>query len=128
MEQVKKQKYFVKHWVAALAVGVLICLIGLVGLNSVSIEQYPNIAPPEVVIDATYTGADVSSIMKSVIMPIEEQVNGVEDMMYISSKAFSNGSAEIDVYFKQGTNADMATVNVKNRVSQAEGSLPSEVT
>ena len=124
----KKQKYFVKHWVSALVVGVLVCLIGIVGLNSLSIEQYPNIAPPEVVISATYTGADVSSIMKSVIMPIEEQVNGVEDMMYISSTAFSNGSAEIDVYFKQGTDADQATVNVQNRVSQAEGSLPSEVT
>ena len=128
MDKPKKQKYFVKHWVAALAAGVLIVLIGAVGLNSVSIEQYPNIAPPEVVIEASYTGADVSSIMKSVIMPIEEEVNGVEDMMYISSKAFSNGSAEIDVYFKQGTDADMATVNVKNRVSQAEGSLPSDVT
>ena len=127
MENVKKEKYFVKHWVAALAVGVLICLIGVVGLNSVSIEQYPNIAPPQVVINALYSGADVSSLMKSVIMPIEEQVNGVEDMMYISSTAFSNGTVEIDVFFKQGTDADQATVNVNNRVSQAEGLLPSEV-
>lgn len=128
MEQGKQQKYFVKHWVAAMAVGVLVCLIGVVGLNSVAVEQYPDIAPPQVIISASYSGADVASIMKSVIMPIEEQVNGVENMMYISSTAFSNGSAEIDVYFKQGTNADMATVNVKNRVSQAEGSLPSDVT
>ena len=127
MEKIKKEKYFVKHWVAALAAGVLICLIGLVGLNSVSIEQYPNIAPPEVVIEANYSGADISSVMKSVIMPIEEQVNGVEDMMYISSTAFSNGSAEIDVYFKQGTDADQATVNVNNRVSQAQAKLPSAV-
>ena len=108
MENVKKEKYFVKHWVAAL-------------------EQYPNIAPPEVVIEANYSGADISSVMKSVIMPIEEQVNGVEDMMYISSTAFSNGSAEIDVYFKQGTDADQATVNVNNRVSQAQSKLPSAV-
>ena len=128
MEKPIKQKYFVKHWVSALVVGVLVCLIGIVGLNSLSIEQYPNIAPPQVVISATYTGADVASIMKSVIMPIEEQVNGVEDMMYISSTAFSNGSAEIDVYFKQGTDADQATVNVQNRVNQAEGTLPSAVT
>ena len=128
MNKPVKQKYFVKHWVSALVVGVLVCLIGIVGLNSLSIEQYPNIAPPQVVISATYTGADVASIMKSVIMPIEEQVNGVEDMMYISSTAFSNGSAEINVYFKQGTNADQATVNVQNRVSQAEGTLPSAVT
>ena len=128
MEKVKKEKYFVKHWVAALAVGVLICLIGVVGLNSVSIEQYPDIAPPEVVIEASYSGADVATLMKSVIMPIEEQVNGVEDMMYISSTAFSNGAVEIDVYFKQGTDADQATVNVQNRVSQATALLPSEVT
>ena len=85
MDKPVKQKYFVKHWVAALVVGVLICLIGIVGLNSVSIEQYPNIAPPQVVISANYTGADAASVMKSVIMPIEEKVNGVEDMMYISS-------------------------------------------
>ena len=128
MEKPIKQKYFVKHWVSALVVGVLVCLIGVVGLNSLSIEQYPNIAPPQVVITASYTGADVASIMKSVIMPIEEQVNGVEDMMYISSSAFSNGSAEISVYFKQGTDADQATVNVQNRVSQAEGRLPAAVT
>ena len=128
MEKVKKQKYFVKHWVAALTVGVLICLIGIVGLNSVPIEQYPDIAPPQVVINAAYSGADVATLMKSVIMPIEEQVNGVEDMMYISSTAFSNGSVEIDVYFKQGTDADQATVNVNNRVNQAQGLLPSDVT
>ena len=128
MEKPIKQKYFVKHWVAALVVGVLVCLIGVVGLNSLSIEQYPNIAPPQVVISANYTGADAASVMKSVIMPIEEKVNGVEDMMYISSAAFSNGSAEINVYFKQGTDADQATVNVQNRVSQAQGSLPAAVT
>ena len=128
MEKPIKQKYFVKHWVSALVVGVLVCLIGIVGLNSLSIEQYPNIAPPQVVITANYTGADVASIMKSVIMPIEEQVNGVEDMMYISSSAFSNGSAEISVFFKQGTDADKATVNVQNRVSQAQGMLPAAVT
>ncbi len=128
MEKPRKEKYFVKHWVSALVVGVLICLIGVVGLNSLSVEQYPDIAPPQVVVSANYTGADVSSIMKSVIMPIEEQVNGVEDMMYISSSAFSSGSAEINVYFKQGTDADKATVNVQNRVSQAQGKLPSEVT
>ena len=128
MEKPIKQKYFVKHWVSALVVAVLVCLIGVVGLNSLSIEQYPNIAPPQVVISASYTGADVASIMKSVIIPIEEQVNGVEDMMYISSSAFSNGSAEISVYFKQGTDADKATVNVQNRVSQAEGILPAAVT
>ena len=82
-----KQKYFVKHWVAALAVAVLICLVGTVSIFTLPIEQYPDIAPPEVIIQAYYSGADAKSVMKSVIMPIEEQVNGVEDMMYISSTA-----------------------------------------
>ena len=123
-----KQKYFVKHWVAALAVAVLICLVGTVSIFSLPIEQYPDIAPPEVIIQATYSGADAGSVMKSVIMPIEEQVNGVEDMMYITSTARSNGTAEIDVYFKQGTDPDMATVNTQNRVNQALGLLPQDVT
>lgn len=123
-----KQKYFVKHWVAALAVAVLICLVGTVSIFTLPIEQYPDIAPPEVIIQAYYSGADAGSVMKSVIMPIEEQVNGVEDMMYITSTASSNGTAEIDVYFKQGTDPDMATVNTQNRVNQALGLLPSEVT
>lgn len=123
-----KQKYFVKHWVAALAVAVLICLVGTVSIFTLPIEQYPDIAPPEVIIQATYSGADAGSVMKSVIMPIEEQVNGVEDMMYITSTARSNGTAEIDVYFKQGTDPDMATVNTQNRVNQALGLLPSDVT
>lgn len=123
-----KQKYFVKHWVAALAVAVLICLVGTVSIFSLPIEQYPDIAPPEVIIQATYSGADARSVMKSVIMPLEEQINGVEDMMYITSTARSNGTAEIDVYFKQGTDPDMATVNTQNRVNQALGLLPSDVT
>ena len=123
-----KQKYFVKHWVAALAVAVLICLVGTVSIFTLPIEQYPDIAPPEVIIQAYYSGADAKSVMKSVIMPIEEQVNGVEDMMYISSTASSNGTAEIDVYFKQGTDPDMATVNTQNRVNQALGLLPADVT
>ncbi|MBR3551598.1 MAG: efflux RND transporter permease subunit, partial [Bacteroidales bacterium] len=127
-EKVKKTKFFVEHWVAALAVGILLCLVGLVSIVSLPVEQYPNIAPPMVIITANYSGADASAVQKSVIMPIEEQVNGVEDMMYMTSTARSNGSAEIDVYFKQGTDADQATVNVQNRVNQALGLLPSEVT
>lgn len=128
MEKGKKQKFFVKHWVAAFAVGVLVCLIGGVSIFTLPIEQYPDIAPPMVVVSGYYSGADANAVMKSVIMPIEEQINGVEDMMYISSTANSNGTAEISVYFKQGTDADQATVNVQNRVNQALGLLPSEVT
>lgn len=128
MEKGKKQKFFVKHWVAAFAVGVLVCLIGGVSIFTLPIEQYPDIAPPMVIVSGYYSGADANAVMKSVIMPIEEQINGVEDMMYISSTANSNGSAEISVYFKQGTDADQATVNVQNRVNQALGLLPAEVT
>ncbi len=128
MEKIKKQKFFVKHWVAAFAVGVLVCLIGGVSIFTLPIEQYPDIAPPMVIVSGYYSGADANAVMKSVIMPIEEQINGVEDMMYISSTANSNGTAEISVYFKQGTDADQATVNVQNRVNQALGLLPSEVT
>lgn len=128
MENGKKQKFFVKHWVAAFAVGVLVCLIGGVSIFTLPIEQYPDIAPPMVIVSGYYSGADANAVMKSVIMPIEEQINGVEDMMYISSTANSNGTAEISVYFKQGTDADQATVNVQNRVNQALGLLPSEVT
>ena len=128
MEKGKKQKFFVKHWVAAFAVGVLVCLIGGVSIFTLPIEQYPDIAPPMVIVSGYYSGADANAVMKSVIMPIEEQINGVEDMMYISSTANSNGTAEISVYFKQGTDADQATVNVQNRVNQALGLLPSEVT
>lgn len=128
MEKIKKQKFFVKHWVAAFAVGVLVCLIGGVSIFTLPIEQYPDIAPPMVIVTGYYSGADANAVMKSVIMPIEEQINGVEDMMYISSTANSNGTAEISVYFKQGTDADQATVNVQNRVNQALGLLPSEVT
>ena len=127
MEKVRKQKFFVSHWVAALAVAVLICLIGIVSLFSLPIEQYPNIAPPMVSVRASYSGADANTVMKSVIMPLEEQINGVEDMMYVSSTALSNGSAEISVYFKQGADADQATVNVQNRVNQAMGLLPADV-
>lgn len=84
-EKVKKTKFFVEHWVAALAVGILLCLVGLVSIVSLPVEQYPNIAPPMVIITANYSGADASAVQKSVIMPIEEQVNGVEDMMYMTS-------------------------------------------
>ena len=91
-------------------------------------EQYPDIAPPTVYVTASYTGADAEAVMNSVIMPLEESINGVEDMMYISSSASNAGLAIIQVYFKQGTDPDMAAVNVQNRVAKAQGLLPAEVT
>ena len=127
MENSGKTHFFVRHWVAALAIAVLTCVIGVVSINTLPVEQYPDIAPPMVTINATYSGADAHAVMESVVMPIEEVVNGVENMIYMDATASSNGEGEIDIYFKQGTDADEATVNVQNRVSQASGVLPEEV-
>ena len=110
-----------------MAIAVLTCVIGVVSINTLPVEQYPDIAPPMVTISATYSGADAHAVMESVVMPLEEVVNGVEDMIYMDATASSNGEGEIDIYFKQGTDADEATVNVQNRVSQASGVLPEEV-
>ncbi|MGM9732753.1 MAG: efflux RND transporter permease subunit, partial [Prevotella sp.] len=111
-----------------ISISILIMAVGLISLFSLPVEQYPDIAPPTVRVTATYTGADAEAVMNSVIMPLEESINGVENMMYISSTAANNGSATITVYFKQGTDPDMAQVNVQNRVAQAQGLLPAEVT
>ena len=113
---------------AAIAISILILLIGIISLVSLPVEQYPDIAPPTVMVSATYTGADADAVMNSIIMPLEESINGVENMMYISSTATNTGSATITIYFNQGTDPDMASVNVQNRVSMAEGLLPAEVT
>ena len=123
----KKTHFFVRHWVAAFAIAVMTVVIGAVSLVSLPVEQYPDIAPPMVTIQATYSGADAHAVMESVVMPLEEVVNGVENMIYMDATATSNGEGEIDIYFKQGTDADQATVNVQNRVSQASGVLPEEV-
>ena len=112
----------------AISISVLILAIGLISLFTLPVEQYPDIAPPAVYVTASYTGADAEAVMNSVIMPLEESINGVEDMMYISSSASNAGLAIIQVYFKQGTDPDMAAVNVQNRVAKAQGLLPAEVT
>ena len=112
----------------AFSISVLILVIGLITLFTLPVEQYPDIAPPTVYVSANYTGADAEAVLNSVIMPLEESINGVESMMYISSTATNAGSATIQVYFKQGTDPDMAAVNVQNRVAKAQGLLPAEVT
>lgn len=112
----------------ALSISILILIVGFISLYTLPVEQYPDIAPPTVCVDATYTGADADAVMNSVIMPLEESINGVENMIYITSTATNAGTAEILVYFKQGTDPDMAAVNVQNRVSEAQGLLPAEVT
>ena len=123
-----KENIFIKRPMAALAISILIVMIGAISLVSLPVEQYPDIAPPTVMVQATYTGADADAVMNSVIMPLEESINGVENMMYINSTATNSGTATINVYFKQGTDPDMAAVNVQNRVSMAQGLLPAEVT
>ena len=122
-----KGNIFIKRPVMAISIAILIVAIGLISLATLPVEQYPDIAPPTVVVTATYTGADADAVLNSVVMPLEESINGVENMMYISSTATNSGSATIYVYFEQGTDPDMATVNTQNRVAEAEGLLPSEV-
>ena len=123
-----KNNIFINRPAMACAISIVIALVGFISMNSLSVEQYPNIAPPSVQVTTNYTGADVNTIMKSVIRPLEEEINGVSDMTYMTAKATSTGNVSITVYFKQGTDPDMATVNVQNRVSQAESTLPSDVT
>lgn len=107
---------------------MLIVLVGVIGLVNLPMEQYPDIAPPTITVSSTYTGANAETVLNSVVTPLEDAINGVEDMTYMTSQSTNTGSASITVYFKQGTDPDMATINVKNRVSQAEGNLPAEVT
>lgn len=123
-----KLKLFIDRPILACVVSVLILLVGLIGLVNLPMEQYPDIAPPTVMVSATYTGANAEAVQKSVVVPLEEAINGVEDMLYMTSTSTNTGSGSITVYFKQGTDPDMATINTKNRVSEAEGLLPAEVT
>ena len=119
---------FINRPVLSTVISVLMVILGMIGLVTLPITQYPDIAPPTVSVRATYTGANAQTVLNSVIAPLEDQINGVENMMYISSSASNNGSASIDIYFKQGTDPDLAAVNVQNRVSMAQGLLPAEVT
>ncbi|MDE6483145.1 MAG: efflux RND transporter permease subunit [Rikenellaceae bacterium] len=123
-----KKNIFINRPVMAISISVLIMIIGVISLFTLPVEQYPDIAPPTVNVSASYTGASADAVMNSVIMPLEESINGVENMMYISSTATNSGTATIEVYFEQGTDPDMAAVNVQNRVSKALGLLPAEVT
>ena len=120
-------KKFIENPVLSTVISIIIVILGLLGLFSLPISQYPEIAPPTVVVNASYQGASADVVMKSVIIPLEEQINGVENMSYMSSTASSNGTAVITIFFKQGTNPDMAAVNVQNRVTKATSLLPNEV-
>ena len=123
-----KPKLFIDRPILAACISALILMLGIIGLVNLPMEQYPDIAPPTVQVSATYTGASAATVQKAVIVPLEEEINGVENMMYMTSSATNTGSGSINVYFKQGTDPDMAAVNVQNRVTKAQGTLPSEVT
>ena len=122
-----KENMFIRRPVFAICISIGIVFLGLLALQSLSIEKFPDIAPPTVHVSATYMGASAETVQNAVIVPLEESINGVENMTYMESTA-SSGSASINIYFKQGTDPDQASVNVQNRVSEAQGQLPSEVT
>ena len=108
---------FINRPVLSTVISILIVILGFLGLISLPVTQYPDIAPPTVSVRATYTGANAQTVLNSVIAPLEDQINGVENMMYMSSNASNNGSADISIYFKQGTDPDMAAVNLQYHVT-----------
>ncbi len=118
---------FITRPVLSTVISILIVIVGAIGLVTLPVTQYPDIAPPTVHVEAMYTGASASTVLNSVIVPLEDQINGVENMMYMTSMAANNGKGSIDVFFSQGTDPDMAAVNVQNRVAMAQGLLPAEV-
>ncbi len=121
-------RHFIERPVFSAVISIAIVVVGIIGLFTLPVEQYPDIAPPTVQVSTTYFGASAETLQKSVIAPLEEAINGVENMTYMTSTATNAGSVSISVYFKQGTDPDMAAVNVQNRVSKATGQLPAEVT
>lgn len=123
-----KLQKFIDRPILSMVISVVILVAGLIGLYALSVEQYPDIAPPTIRVSTTYSGANAEAVQKSVIVPLEKAINGVENMTYMTSTASNTGSAEITVYFKQGTDPDMAAVNVQNKVSTATSLLPAEVT
>lgn len=121
-------RYFIDRPVLSIVISVVIVLMGVISLFSLPVEQYPDIAPPTINVFTSYPGANAETVQKAVVVPLEESINGVEDMTYITSTASNSGDATLNIYFKQGSNPDMAAVNVQNRVSTALSLLPAEVT
>ena len=120
--------FFIDRPVFSGVISVVIVLMGVIAMKALPVEQYPDIAPPTVNVFCTYPGANAETVQKAVIVPLEEAINGVEDMIYMTSTASNTGDASINIYFKQGANADMAAVNVQNRVNGALSQLPAEAT
>lgn len=121
-------KNFIERPVLSTVISIIILILGILGLTTLPVSQYPDIAPPTVLVTANYPGANAQTVLESVIIPIEEQINGVEGMAYITSTASNNGMAQIRVFFRQGVDPDIAAVNVQNRVARANPLLPQEVT
>ncbi len=121
-------KTFIDRPIFAGVISVVIVLVGLISLVQLPVEQFPEIAPPTVSVSANYAGANAETVQRSVVVPLEEAINGVENMMYMTSTASNSGSANVQIYFRQGTDANMAMVNVQNRIASAQGLLPAEVT
>ncbi len=119
---------FINRPVLSTVISIFIVLLGLIGLFSLPVTQFPDIAPPTIRVSTTYTGANAQAVLNSVIAPLEESINGAEGMTYMESTATNTGSADITVYFEQGFNPDMAAVDVQNRVAKAQNLLPAEVT
>ena len=120
-------KLFIERPVLSTVISIIIVILGILGILTLPVTQFPEIAPPSVVVSASYNGASAEVVSRSVLVPLEEQINGVENMTYMSSTASNDGSANITVYFKLGTDPDMASVNVQNRVSKAMNLLPADV-
>jgi HAE1 family hydrophobic/amphiphilic exporter-1 len=120
-------KTFIERPVLSTVISILITILGVLGLMSLPIEQYPEIAPPTVQVNTTYTGANAETVLNSVIVPLEEEINGVEGMTYMTSTAANDGNGTISVFFELGVNPDIAAVNVQNRVSRATSKLPAAV-
>ena len=121
-------RFFIDRPIFSIVISITIVLLGVIALTTLPVEQYPDIAPPTVQVTTSYPGANAETVQKAVIVPLEEAINGVENMSYIHSEASNTGDVTVNVYFRQGVNADMAAVNVQNRVSKAQGLLPAEVT
>ena len=119
---------FIERPILSSVISIAIMVMGLIALFTLPVEQYPDIAPPTIQVSTNYFGASAETLQKSVVAPLEEAINGVEDMTYMTSTATNSGTVTITIYFKQGTDPDMAAVNVQNRVTKATGQLPAEVT
>lgn len=123
-----KLRTFIERPVLSAVISIVIVFMGIIGLSALSVKQYPDIAPPTVMVSTPYFGASAETLLKSVVAPLEEAINGVEDMTYMTFTATNAGTVSIMVYFKQGTDPDMTAINVQNRVSKTSGQLPTEVT